>query len=116
MRGVHIGTSGWSYRSWRGPFFPEDVRIKDLAAKYYINFYYLSHLFREVTGYSPKQYLLLNRLSYAKDLLINTPLSVSEIAYQAGFPDDNGFIRSFKHEFGVTPKKYRGTLVGKTDQ
>jgi uncharacterized protein YecE (DUF72 family) len=29
MQGIHIGTSGWSYRSWRGPFFPEDVRIKD---------------------------------------------------------------------------------------
>ncbi len=29
LRGVHIGTSGWSYRSWRGPFFPKALRIKD---------------------------------------------------------------------------------------
>jgi uncharacterized protein YecE (DUF72 family) len=29
MAKIHIGTSGWSYRSWRGPFFPEEVKIKD---------------------------------------------------------------------------------------
>jgi hypothetical protein len=25
---VHIGTSGWSYASWRGPFFPTEVMVK----------------------------------------------------------------------------------------
>jgi len=29
MAKIHIGTSGWSYSSWRGPFFPKDVKIKD---------------------------------------------------------------------------------------
>jgi uncharacterized protein YecE (DUF72 family) len=34
MAELRIGTSGWSYRSWRGPFFPEDIRIKDHLAYY----------------------------------------------------------------------------------
>src|SRR6185312_1197616 len=29
MSKVYIGTSGWSYKSWRGPFFPDDIRIRD---------------------------------------------------------------------------------------
>jgi uncharacterized protein YecE (DUF72 family) len=29
MSKVYIGTSGWSYKSWRGPFFPKEVKIKD---------------------------------------------------------------------------------------
>ena len=38
MRGIHIGTSGWSYRSWRGPFFPKDVKIKDHLGYYATQF------------------------------------------------------------------------------
>ncbi len=29
MSEIRIGTSGWSYQSWRGPFFPKEVKIKD---------------------------------------------------------------------------------------
>jgi uncharacterized protein YecE (DUF72 family) len=29
MSKIHIGTSGWSYQSWRGPFFPKEVKVKD---------------------------------------------------------------------------------------
>lgn len=34
MSEIRIGTSGWSYQSWRGPFFPEDLRVKDHLAYY----------------------------------------------------------------------------------
>lgn len=29
MPKIYIGTSGWSYQSWRGPFFPQEVKVKD---------------------------------------------------------------------------------------
>jgi uncharacterized protein YecE (DUF72 family) len=38
MSELRIGTSGWSYKSWRGPFFPKDVRIKDHLAFYATQF------------------------------------------------------------------------------
>ena len=31
---VRIGTSGWDYASWRGPFFPKNLRAKDHLAFY----------------------------------------------------------------------------------
>jgi uncharacterized protein YecE (DUF72 family) len=38
MSELRIGTSGWSYKSWRGPFFPPDVRVKDHLAYYATHF------------------------------------------------------------------------------
>ena len=87
--------------------FAQDIKIKDLADPFYINFYYLSHTFKELTGYSPKQYLLLNRLTYSKELLAQTALSVGEIAVRCGFSDANSFIRTFRRHYGMTPSQYR---------
>jgi uncharacterized protein YecE (DUF72 family) len=38
MAELRVGTSGWSYQSWRGPFFPKDVKIKDHLAFYATRF------------------------------------------------------------------------------
>lgn len=96
--------------------FRSDVRIADLADKYFISPYYLSHCFKALTGYSPKHYLLLTRLSYAKMLLCETFSSVAEISVQSGFADANSFIRSFKKEYGITPNQYRRSISDDTSQ
>ncbi len=87
--------------------FTQDLRISEIAASFYVDHCHLTHTFKQVTGYSPKQYLLLNRLSYAKKLLLQTGETISQVAEAAGFGDVNNFIRFFKREFGVTPRKYR---------
>lgn len=87
--------------------FTKEIKIADIADKFYISLYYLSHCFKKQTGYSPKQYLLLIRLSYARELLINTDTSITEITEQCGFSDVNNFIRIFKREYTMTPKQYR---------
>lgn len=85
----------------------QQISISALADEFYISKYYLTHSFKELTGYSPKQYLLLNRLSHAKELLINSDLSIGQIGIKSGFLDGNSFIRAFKNEFGVTPSVYK---------
>ncbi len=87
--------------------FQENIRISDLANQYYISSCYLSHSFKDLTGYSPKQYLLLHRLSYARNQLIDSHDSVETVATKAGFTDATAFIRAFKSEYGITPKQYR---------
>lgn len=37
-KGISIGTSGWHYASWRGPFYPDDVKAKDQLAYYATRF------------------------------------------------------------------------------
>ena len=58
---------------------------------------------KAITGKSTAVYIRSIRLLYAKDLLINTNKTVSEVAYNVGFNDPSWFSRSFKNEFGFSP-------------
>ena len=87
--------------------FTQAIQIEALAARFYINGCYLSHCFRVLTGYSPKQYLTLLRMSLAKELLVTTALPVAEVTARCGFGDTNNFIRAFKRAYSATPGEYR---------
>jgi len=63
-----------------------------------------------VTGKSPIQLLRLHRLNKAKELLRDKTLSISEIAYQAGFNDPSYFTRTFTKVFKTKPSAYREQL------
>lgn len=90
--------------------YAEDIRITDIAAEHFLSLHYLSRRFKEQIGYSPKQYLVNTRLAHAKALLLETGISVSEVAFKCGFFDVNNFIRVFREREGVTPYKYRNSL------
>jgi len=62
-------------------------------------------------GCSIKEYITRVRMEHAKDLLSATTLSVSEVAEQCGYPDDNYFIRTFKRRTGCTPGAYRRSFA-----
>lgn len=87
--------------------FTKTLYVSEIASQFYLDHCYLTHSFKQVTGYSPKEYILLNRLSYAKQLLLQTDLSVLQVSEQSGFSDVNNFIRYFKREFSTTPLRYR---------
>ena len=87
--------------------FTGECSVTELAKSLFLSPYYLSHAFKAWTGYSPKQYIMLSRLSYAKSLLMTTGLSIAEISAKCGFGDVNNFIRSFRKETGQTPNQYR---------
>ena len=87
--------------------FTEELKISALADRFFLNHCYLTHLFKNQVGYSPKQYILLNRLSYAQELLETTSLQVAQIAFKCGFGDANNFIRAFREWYGVSPNQYR---------
>lgn len=87
--------------------FTEEIRIKELCDAHFTNHYYLTHLFKAYTGYSPKQYLTRLRLHHAIALFTDGKQTVSEAALHAGFSNVNNFIRSFRAEFGMTPTEYK---------
>ena len=64
---------------------------------------------KALTGQTPSLYLRSVRLYKAKELLRNTGLTVSEIAYEVGFTDPAYFSRAFSEEFGVSPSESRKT-------
>lgn len=68
---------------------------------------YISHTFRANTGYTLKSYCNLLKISDAKKLLAESELSVTEVAFAAGFENISYFISVFKKLVGETPLSYR---------
>lgn len=83
------------------------IKISELADKFYINQYYLSHSFKDFTGYSPKQYLSKIRLIQVRKLLVSENTKIAEIAERTGFETINDLSRQFKNEFGISPTDFR---------
>lgn len=68
-----------------------------------------AHLFSETLGESMHHYINRIKLSNAKDLLMNTDMTVSEISAMIGFADPLYFSRAFKSVYGSSPRKIRET-------
>lgn len=90
----------------------EDLRLETIAGRFFINQYYLSHRFPYVTGYTFKQYVVMTRLSKAKDLLLHTQREIQDIAVSVGFSGASHFVRIFRQNEGITPLQYRNRAKG----
>lgn len=88
-------------------FYKEDINLDIIAKAVNANRYYLSHIFKAETDFSPMQYVTRLRLGEAQNLLINTDLSVTEIAAAVGYNDSNYFQKVFRRNVGLTPGNYR---------
>lgn len=78
-----------------------------LAAETGLSEVYFRRLFKEAYGVSPKQYLIDIRIRNARQMLAETPLSITEIADACGFSSVYHFCRAFKNAIGETPTAYR---------
>ncbi len=87
--------------------FAQDLNLDELSEQFHIDKYYLCHLFKEITGYTFKSYLLLQRISKAKELLYHTNDSVTDVGFNVGFNNASHFIRTFKRYVGITPYQYK---------
>ena len=83
------------------------ITIKELADECYLSVGRFSHIFKEVTGKSPLEYIIEMRLQKATDMLTNTDFPISKIASDCGYPDQNYFSRLFKKVLGVSPSHFR---------
>lgn len=64
-------------------------------------------IFLEITGMTYNQYLNKLRIEYSTELIINTKLSMVEIAEKSGYGDFSTFYRNFIRIIGVSPSQYR---------
>jgi YesN/AraC family two-component response regulator len=87
--------------------YKEEVNLQNISKMFYINMYYLSHQFKEITGFSFKEYLILQRISRSKHLLFHTSHDITTVASESGFNNVNHYIRIFKKFESVTPYQYR---------
>ena len=81
--------------------------IPEIAARFNYTPNYLTSLFKSATGMPLIQYINENKIVEACKLLLNTNLSVKEIAFSCGFHDSKYFSKVFKAKKGTEPTKYR---------
>lgn len=87
--------------------YSKNLTLPMVAYKVNMSSTYFSKKFKEVTGFGFKEYLLNVRIKKACELLLETRLSITEIAYKVGFNDSNYFGDVFKKSRGISPLKYR---------
>ena len=85
----------------------EDLSLEALATQVNLSHYHFLRLFRQTTGQSPYQYILLRRLEHAKKLLQRTKLPLAQVALESGFAHQSHLNRVFKQHLGLTPRAYR---------
>ena len=91
--------------------FAEEFSLQQMAYALHVSPYYLAHVCKEATGYSPLQYVLRRRIGEAQTLLITTDLPVTRIAAQVGYDNPSHFNAQFAKAVGMAPRTFRREYV-----
>lgn len=87
--------------------YAQNLTLRELSQKYFVNSSYLGQIFRKKYGQSFKDYLCNYRINEAAGLLLKTDRKISRIAEDVGYRDTDYFISRFIEQKGATPARYR---------
>ncbi|EZO54257.1 hypothetical protein V562_01666 [Pseudomonas aeruginosa PS75] len=108
----HRDESILALQDWIEANHAEPLGLERMAAQAGLALRTLKRRFGAATGLSPIRYLQQVRVDRAKKLLLATPLSIREIAYEVGYENVSFFVRLFRKEAGDTPSHWRGRVCG----
>jgi len=91
--------------------YQEELTLESLARQFYMSTCYLSHQFRNVTGYTLIHYIQMTRIRNAQYALINSSEKITDISEQNGFTSFSQFNRVFRKFCGVSPSDFRKNPV-----
>jgi AraC-like DNA-binding protein len=81
--------------------------MEKLSQDFGVSYSWFRSAFASHTGLAPHQYLLEMRLLRARNLLVQSKISIKEIARQTGFQDEHYFSRLFRQKMKITPSQWR---------
>lgn len=88
----------------------DPISLPDIAHKAGISIRQLERLFGKYLNTAPKRYFMEMRLERARYLLVQTEMSVTDVAFATGFESPGNFSRAYRTCFGVSPVMQRGRL------
>lgn len=91
----------------------KNISRTDVAELVHLNEEYFSRLFRQQTGETFKDYILIEKMNMAKTLLERSNLSISIVASKVGYDNFSHFSKMFKKITDMTPQEYRRDRQGK---
>lgn len=105
--GKHIETIIQDVRlSMRNRIY-DDVSVEQLAEAHHVAYSYFRKMFKRYVGVSPHQYQLDLKVLRARELLVSTDKSITEIAFDLNFQSLQYFTRLFKKKTGISPSDLR---------
>jgi len=85
----------------------ESIDLSMLAGVAGLSVHHFARQFKQSIGVAPHHYLTQKRVERAQEMLAQTALSLSEIAYATGFADQSHLALHFRHMLGTTPREFR---------
>jgi transcriptional regulator GlxA family with amidase domain len=90
----------------------DPIQIADVAAAVDMSERHLERCFKQATGQSPLKYYRLMRLKKARQRVLYSTDTITEIAQSVGFASSTPMARHYAEAFGVNPNDERRRLVG----
>ena len=87
--------------------YRERLTVQQMSRDLHLSESYISHVFREMLGCPPMQYILRKRIGEAQTLLISTDYPISRIAQMVGFDSQSHFNKRFRAYVGIAPGQFR---------
>lgn len=91
--------------------YTEPIKIEAIAYACGLNRSYLTRLFKDATGYSLQEYLIVYRMKMASKFLAETDLAIQTIANKVGYGDAFTFTKAFKRHTGKSPSEFRRMIA-----
>ncbi|MDF0599635.1 AraC family transcriptional regulator [Psychromarinibacter sp. C21-152] len=93
----------------------EKLTVADLAARLGLSAGYFHELFLRETGRTPASHQIERRISAARNRMMASDLSITELSMDLGFSSSQYFATVFKRHVGLTPSEYRALRRGEMD-
>jgi AraC family transcriptional regulator len=90
-----------------------DMSLEEMAAIAGITPSHFCRVFKKATGITPHQYVLKARLDRAQQMLVQSELSLAQVAEAMGFASQSHFSRAFRSYAGTSPREYRQRRWGR---
>ncbi|WJH32699.1 helix-turn-helix domain-containing protein [Paenibacillus sp. CC-CFT747] len=87
--------------------FAKDLYLEKISEELDVSTKYLSRVFKERIGMNLTDYISHLRISKAKELLLQSDTSITDVGERVGIPNRTTFLRTFKRIEGLSPNDYR---------
>lgn len=101
--------------SYMNDNYDKNISLNDVAEHVYMTPVYFSTFFKKATGENFIKRMTSIRLERAKELLLNSNMTVNEICYKVGYNHIGNFLDKFKKKFNMTPNEYRKFFLKKDE-
>ena len=87
--------------------YAEPLSLDFLSQQFFISSCYLSHQFKNITGFTLTDYIQMTKVRNVQSILLNTRMPITDAALSCGFTSFSQFNRVFQKHIGMAPSQYR---------